>query len=522
MANSSRSPALGVHLLETITRGLYANPLHCVREYVQNSYDSIRKARREGILEKDEGEIKITISMDDGSLLIRDNGTGLSPEEAVVSLIDLGMSEKAKDTEGIKHYAGFRGIGRVSGITHCKQLRFDTSNGDGQRCIIEFNAEKINKLTERGQTPTEIEKAISDNCKLEEVQCSKGDRYFEVQMIGITQSSSCLDDKELRDYLARVAPVNYDPSKWPFAEDIIKIAKEHDSVSSLGHVKISIQRPDGKILHADIRRNLKKTFSTSDRKEGQRNVSIKGIRRLPIDGEGSPDWWGWLAEHEREGQLRVPFSGIRIRVQNIEIGDHQIVSRLFPTPSLAVWCVGEIHITGDSITPNAGRDGLEDSPGWKKAQEYLKDEARRVEKLVREESKDRNRSGDKLIQRTERVEKEVWKKMERGFVSHDEKTEVIRQLEKEHEKLTKQSKNNKRSEVEQKQLLAKAKEVEKLRVEVQSVKKTGTDDALQHLDRRTRSAVIKIFKVLRAELPKSDYRRIEEKINESLRPGKRR
>ena len=38
---------LGVHLLETITLGMYSEPLHCVREYIQNAFDSIRAARRE-------------------------------------------------------------------------------------------------------------------------------------------------------------------------------------------------------------------------------------------------------------------------------------------------------------------------------------------------------------------------------------------------------------------------------------------------------------------------------------------
>ena len=71
-------PSLGVHLLGTITRGMYSNPLHSVREYIQNAYDSIRKARRLGLLSPmEDGIVRVTLDTDTKTLKIRDNGTGL-------------------------------------------------------------------------------------------------------------------------------------------------------------------------------------------------------------------------------------------------------------------------------------------------------------------------------------------------------------------------------------------------------------------------------------------------------------
>lgn len=44
-------PVAGKFLLEILTRGMYSNPMHIYREYIQNSSDSIDKAIEAGILQ---------------------------------------------------------------------------------------------------------------------------------------------------------------------------------------------------------------------------------------------------------------------------------------------------------------------------------------------------------------------------------------------------------------------------------------------------------------------------------------
>lgn len=44
-------PVAGKFLLEILTRGMYSNPMHVYREYIQNSSDSIDKAIEAGILQ---------------------------------------------------------------------------------------------------------------------------------------------------------------------------------------------------------------------------------------------------------------------------------------------------------------------------------------------------------------------------------------------------------------------------------------------------------------------------------------
>jgi len=54
-------PVAGKFLLEILTRGMYSNPIHVYREYIQNSSDSIDKAIEAGILQSADAEIHISI-----------------------------------------------------------------------------------------------------------------------------------------------------------------------------------------------------------------------------------------------------------------------------------------------------------------------------------------------------------------------------------------------------------------------------------------------------------------------------
>jgi molecular chaperone HtpG len=48
-------PIFGKNVIETLSEGMYDNPLFLYREYVQNSADAIDAAVEAGVLEMDEG-----------------------------------------------------------------------------------------------------------------------------------------------------------------------------------------------------------------------------------------------------------------------------------------------------------------------------------------------------------------------------------------------------------------------------------------------------------------------------------
>ena len=70
-------PIAGKFLLEILTKGMYSNPMHVYREYIQNSSDSIDRAIESGILQATEAEIHIFIDDKERNIVIRDNGLGI-------------------------------------------------------------------------------------------------------------------------------------------------------------------------------------------------------------------------------------------------------------------------------------------------------------------------------------------------------------------------------------------------------------------------------------------------------------
>lgn len=125
-------PVAGKFLLEILTRGMYSNPMHVYREYIQNSSDSIDKAIEAGILQSAEAEIHISIDAKERSIIIRDNGLGIPLDIARIKLMNVGASDKDGITE-----RGFRGIGRLGGLAYAEKVQFVTSAiGDSTRTIM--------------------------------------------------------------------------------------------------------------------------------------------------------------------------------------------------------------------------------------------------------------------------------------------------------------------------------------------------------------------------------------------------
>ena len=79
MANSqtpvSFEPFFGGFVLETLTIGMYGEARNAIREYIQNSFDSVQRAIDElDILPPGGGLIEIDLAADGKTLTIRDNG----------------------------------------------------------------------------------------------------------------------------------------------------------------------------------------------------------------------------------------------------------------------------------------------------------------------------------------------------------------------------------------------------------------------------------------------------------------
>jgi molecular chaperone HtpG len=106
---------VGAGILNIITESLYDKPIVVFREYVQNSVDSFKKLE----LEVKSDELSSKIWIEGNNLYFLDNGKGISKNEFFDKMIKIAGSEKKK-TENI----GYKGIGRLSGLSYCEKLVF--------------------------------------------------------------------------------------------------------------------------------------------------------------------------------------------------------------------------------------------------------------------------------------------------------------------------------------------------------------------------------------------------------------
>ena len=134
--------AIGKFTLESLTTGMYNEPETCFREYIQNAVDAIDEAVEEQLLTIDESRIEIIIDDEHRAISIKDNGAGISANNARKTLLDIGNSSKLH-TEN----RGFRGIGRLGGLSYCKKLSFcTTSKGEDIKTIVTFDCELLKSL----------------------------------------------------------------------------------------------------------------------------------------------------------------------------------------------------------------------------------------------------------------------------------------------------------------------------------------------------------------------------------------
>ena len=210
-------PVAGKFLLEILTKGMYSNPMHIYREYIQNSSDSVDKAIEAGILESVNAEIHIFIDSKARSIIIRDNGLGISQNIARVKLLNVGASDKDGVTE-----RGFRGIGRLGGLAYAEKVQFITSAmGDMKKTIMTCDCVRMQQLLQKSNDETsdimETFKAISN---FEEPSEDLDKHYFEVRLIGVPKESGLLDEGEVIRYLAETAPVDFDSQQFAQARKI--------------------------------------------------------------------------------------------------------------------------------------------------------------------------------------------------------------------------------------------------------------------------------------------------------------
>lgn len=326
------------YILEVLTQGLYPNVLDVIREYVQNAYDSVVKHRK---TYKGEGyKIKINILGD--SVLIADNGLGMSATK-IRDYRKVGYSDKSS-----RESAGFRGIGKLSGISVAENLVVSSKvQGETKGSTIKFSArrmlEEILALKRAGQNKP-LNDLISDNTEFGSfTDDDTGAHYTVVELQRIRpEHAVLLDSHEIASYVRSVCPVPFDKA-FEYHEQIDRML--------LANVPDYLYFP-----HLVNDQPIYKPYpSNIGPPEFYTVESMDGLDTLAF---------GWACQNKEDKQLpETGHRGLSFRIKNISIGDYRLARTLLWKQSghLAYWFFGEVHVIDQEVVPSSERSSFEDN-----------------------------------------------------------------------------------------------------------------------------------------------------------------
>ncbi|KTE32409.1 MULTISPECIES: ATP-binding protein [unclassified Sphingopyxis] len=379
------SVIVGSYSLESLTTGMYEDPRHCIREYVQNGYDAIRAARAVELIGPAEGLVTVSISGSQSrpTITVKDDGTGIPSAQAVGILVSVGASTKRSTLN-----AGFRGIGRLAGIAYCTTLRFSTTvAGEDVATIVEFDCGRLRGFMKPSADYQDIREVIRQ-CSTSDIRTAPVDAHWtEVEMIGLTGVGlEFAEIEKLVPYLRQVCPTDYS-DRFTFAPRIRNFAE------TVGHPIGSIEV---ETRYKRERTQILKAYDDATPTSDPRKPST--VNDIELINNAELGWHGWIARSNFKGELTDDtVAGVRFRMKNIQIDGSSLIETLGSELTLGGtegrlqrYAVGEIFITNPAVIPNARRDGFEDSAAWRQIRTDVKTKvAKRVVTLVREASKSR-------------------------------------------------------------------------------------------------------------------------------------
>ena len=412
---------VGKYTLESLTTGMYSDPKIVYREYIQNSVDSLENAVSTGIIEPQSMRIDIVVNAEDSFITIRDNGTGIPSADARKTLMNVGSSKKRNSNN-----RGFRGIGRLGGMSYCNTLVFTTSaEMEAVKTIITFDCKKLRQLLVPGQYEDMSLSAVLEEITEVEVLPEKAEKhYFCVEMKDVTGFSDLLDIDAAKSYISQVAPLPYQSRHFIYTSQLKGFLLEKGYTVEEFPIFVGENESD---LEPVYKPNKSRFRSDRGKRTVDEIISMSYFD-IVIDGElyalgwyGNCGWYGFLSDKE--------LAGFRVRKGNILIGDSKTMNVIFKEARFNGWTQGEIFIVTDKLIPNARRDDFEQNDAYYKLIEALRSKiGAEITRTIREASQTRNNPSAKALREVEKKLAEAKTALSEGFNSAVDKEKLISTL----------------------------------------------------------------------------------------------
>jgi hypothetical protein len=322
-------------VLEALSRGLYPDKRHIIREFVQNAFDSIYELR------KAHPKIPVSpieIKIQSPSITIADRGIGMT-ETQVEQYRYLGFSQKERS----KH-AGFRGIGKYSGSAVAEKLIVDSSPyGVAKRFRAVIHADRMMQELKSGKNPP-LEYLLEQHTEVTHSAEDANAHYTFVELHRIASDADVLMDvDDIRGYLARTAPVPLDPN---FQHSARIEAELRENIPEFLAVPLTV---NGTAVFKNFFPNcLEPAFDPI----------------LFDDNKPEVLAFCWYCQNAGKGQFEPKeLAGLTFRAKNIAVGDGRLSRKMLwkSTPERALYFFGEIHVLDDEVIPSSDRTDFEDN-----------------------------------------------------------------------------------------------------------------------------------------------------------------
>lgn len=412
---------VGKYTLESLTTGMYSDPKIVYREYIQNSVDALESAVECGLIEKQSMRIDIIVNDENSYISIRDNGTGIPNKNAASTLMNVGNSQKRSSSN-----RGFRGIGRLGGMSYCDTLVFTTSSeNEAVKTVISFDCKELRNLLVPGQhEELSLAEVLEKITTIETADEKLEKHYFIAEMKEVSSFSDLLDLDVAKSYISQVAPLPYQSRHFIYSSQLKEYLEEKEYQLEefpifIGENELDLDplyKPNKSRFHSD--RNKKIVDEITD-------VSYFDI---VVDDElyalgwyGNCGWNGFLSERE--------LCGLRVRKGNILIGDSKTMNGIFSESRFNGWTQGEIFIITDKLIPNARRDDFEQNSAYRKFIHELSNSiAADITKKIREASRNRNDPSAKVLREIGKVITQAETIVKEGFNSSVDKGKLVEEL----------------------------------------------------------------------------------------------